>query len=187
MLGVFQGKAETKEKPVSLSYTHILKCFPNLKNESQSLKVDLDQLKDDIDKNYVTSQSLLRYRQILLKDSAGQRKRLKLSAKPGKQGKFNYLLSLEKLDAKGVGTPMDVPAAQRANPTQKDLDPYFLNQEVLEDERSYFDTKFNGFTLSYKRGFQKIFELELSDEKTHQRLLCEDKISLGVVCACFQK
>lgn len=179
--------AETKEKPVSVSYTNIVKCFPALKNEAQTLKVDLNVLKDDIDRAFVTSQSLLRYRQVILKDSLGTQKRLKLSAKPGKKGKFNYLLSLEKLDAKGAGTPIEIPASQRINPTQKDLDQYFLNQEVLQDERSYFDTKLNGHGLSFKRGFQKIFELELSDEKAHQRLLCEDKNELGVVCTCFQK
>jgi hypothetical protein len=182
-----QVLAETKEKPVSVSYTNILKCFPALKNDSQSLKVDLNQLKEDVDKNYVTSQSLLRYRQVLLKDSSGQQKRLKLSAKPIKKGKVNYLLSVEKLDSKGAGTPQEIPLAQRTNPSQKELDQYFLNQDVVEDERSYFDTKLNGQTLSFKRGFQKIFELELSDEKAHQRLLCEDKNGLGVVCTCFQK
>lgn len=179
--------AETKAKPVSVSYANIVRCFPALKNEAQTLKVDLNQLKDDIDRNYVTSQSLLRYRQVLLKDTSGGQKRLKLSAKTGKQGKFNYLLSLESLDSKGAGTPLEVSAAQRTNPSQKDLDQYFLNQDVVEDERSYFDTKLNGLGLSFKRNFQKIFELELSDEKAHLRLLCEEKNTLGVVCTCFQK
>lgn len=179
--------ADMKEKPVSVSYTNMLKCFPNLKNDAQSLKVDLNVLKDDIDKNYVTSQSLLRYRQVLLKDSLGQQKRLKLSAKPAKKGKVSYHLSIEKLDSKGAGTPVDVPAAQRTNPSQKDLDPYFLNQDIVEDERSYFDTKLNGQTVSFKRNFDKIYELELSDVRARQRLLCEDKNAVGVVCTCFQK
>lgn len=179
--------AETKEKPVSVSYTNVIKCFPSLKNETQSLKVDLNVLKDDIDKSYVTSQSLLRYRQVLLKDSLGQQKRLKLSAKPVKKGKVSYLLSIENLDDKGAGTPVTIPAAQRTNPSQKDLDQYFLNHDVVEDERSYYDTKLNGQTLSFKRAFQKIFELEFNDEKAHQRLFCEEKNGLGVVCTCFQK
>lgn len=182
-----QSWAETKEKPVSVSYTNMIKCFPNLKNDAQSLKVDLNLLKEDIDKKYVTSQSLLRYRQVLLKDSLGQQKRLKLSAKPAKKGKVSYLLSIEKLDEKGAGTPVDIPVAQRTNPSQKDLDQYFLNQDVLEDERSYFDTKLNGQTVSFKRNFDKIFELEMSDARARQRLLCEDKNTLGVVCTCFQK
>ncbi len=185
-LGVF-SEAEAKEKPISVSYTNVIKCFPGLKNEAQSLKVDLNVLKDDVDKSYVTSQSLLRYRQVLLKDSTGQQKRLKLSAKPVKNGKASYLLSIESLDAKGVGTPIIIPAAQRMDPSQKDLDQYFLNQDVVEDERSYYDTKLNGQTLSFKRAFQKIFELEFNDEKAHQRLFCEEKNGLGTVCTCFQK
>jgi hypothetical protein len=180
-------EAETKEKPVSVSYTNVVKCFPGLKNEAQSLKVDLNVLKEDIDKNYVTSQSLLRYRQVLLKDSLGQLKRLKLSAKQLKKGKVSYLLSIESLDSKGAGTPVVIPATQRTNPSQKDLDQYFLNHDVVEDERSYFDTKLNGQNLSFKRAFQKIFELEFHDEKGHQRLFCEEKNGLGVVCTCFQK
>lgn len=179
--------AETKQKPVSLSYVDILKCFPVLKNEAQTLKVDLNVLKDDIDRNYITTQSLLRYRQVVLKDSGGQKKRLKISARSEKKGTFSYLLSLEKLDEKGAGTPMQVPAAQRVNPSQKVLDQYFLNQEILEDERSYFDTKLNGLSMSFKRQFQKVYELELVSEKSRRRLLCEEKVDLGVVCTCFQK
>ena len=175
------------EKPVSLSYLNLTKCYPELKNEALALKVDLNQLKDDIDRKYVTSQSLLRYRQVILKDASGQQKRLKLSAKPAKKSKFNYLLSLEKLDSKGAGTPVDIPQSQRINPTQKDLDQYFLNQDVLEDEHSYFDTKLNGLTLSFQRNFQNVFALELSDSRANKRLVCEDKKELGIVCTCFAK
>jgi len=191
VLGVFllgtQSLAEVKEKPVSVSYTNTLKCFPSLKNDAQSLKVDLNQLKDDIDKNYITSQSLLRYRQVLLKDSLGKLKRLKLSANTAKKGKVSYHLSVEKLDEKGAGTSIDLPISQRINPSQKDLDQYFHGQDMLEDERSYFDTKLNGQTLSYKRQLQKVVELEMKDDRARLRLLCEDKNAVGVVCTCFQK
>jgi hypothetical protein len=177
----------SKGKPVSVSYVNLTKCYPELKNEFLSLKVDLNQLKEDIDRRFVTSQSLLRYRQVILKDPGGQQKRLKLSAKPAKEAKFNYLLSLEKLDSKGVGSPVELPQSQRINPSQKDLDQYFLNQDVLEDERSYFDSKLNGLSLSFKRNFQTVFELELSDASANKRLVCEDKKDLGIVCTCFQK
>lgn len=179
--------AQSKEKPVSVSYTNLVKCFPSLKNEALSLKVDLSQLKEDIDRKYVTSQSLLRYRQVVLKDAAGQKKRLKLAAKPAKNGKFNYTLSLDKLDSKGEGVVVELPVSHRINPDQKVLDQYFLNQDVLEDERSYFDTKLNGLSLSFRRNFQTVFELELHDERVKTRLLCEDKKELGVICTCFQK
>ncbi|MGZ3742793.1 MAG: hypothetical protein ACXVBQ_02950 [Pseudobdellovibrionaceae bacterium] len=176
-----------KEKPVSVSYMNVIKCYPGLENESLALKVDLNQLKEDIDKKFITSQSLLRYRQVLLKDANGLQKRLKISAKPAKKSKFNYLLSLEKLDSKGAGTPLEISPAQRLNPSQKELDQYFLNQEVLEDERSYFDTKLNGLSLSFKRNFSHVYELELSEATTKKRLACEDQKDLGIVCTCFQK
>lgn len=178
---------KAKEKPVSISYLNLIKCFPQLKNESLALKVDLNLLKNEIDRIFVTSQSLLRYRQVILKDFGGLQKRLKISAKPAKKAKFNYLLSLEKLDSKGIGTPIELPASQRLNPSQKDLDQYFLDQDVLEDERSYFDTKLNGLSLSFKRKFDNIFELELSDVSAKKRLMCEDEKDLGIVCTCFQK
>lgn len=151
------------------------------------MKVDLSLLKDEIDRKFVTSQSLLRYRQVILKDGSGQQKRLKLAAKPAKKGLFNYVLSLEKLDAKKAGTSIEIPQSQRINPKQKDLDHYFLNQDVVEDERSYFDTKLNGMSLSFKRNFQNVFELELSDSRKSKRFFCEDKNELGVVCTCFYK
>jgi hypothetical protein len=150
--------------------------------------VDLNQLKDEADRKFVTSQTLLRYRQAVLKDVSGQQKRLRLAAgKNAKKGKFDYALTLEKLDAKGAGTLVELPSAQKLNPTQKDLDQYFLNQEVLEDEYSYFDTKLNGMSMSYKRGFKDLFEIEISDPRGRRRVFCEDKKSLSVVCTCFEK
>lgn len=188
MLLVLPSFADLKDKPVSISYVNVTTCYPQLKNEALSSKVDLNLLKEEIDKKYVTTQSLLQYRQVLLKDGMGQQKRLKLSAKPAKKkGQYNYLLSIEKLDDKKTGTPMDIPQSQRINPKQKDLDPYFLNQDILEDERSYFDTKLNGLGLSYKRNFQNVFELELSDSKAKTRLLCNDQKEMGIVCTCFHK
>jgi len=180
--------AQVKEKPVSVSYENLLSCYPELKNETLSLKVDLNLLKDEMDRRYVTTSSLLRYRQVILKDGSGQERRLKLAAKPSKKSKFNYILSVEKLDAATkAGTPLEIPSSQRINPKQKDLDIYFLNNDILEDERSYFDTKLNGKTLSFKRQFQKVIELELMDVGTKKRLFCEDKKELGVVCTCFHK
>ncbi|WP_413288337.1 hypothetical protein [Bdellovibrio sp. HCB337] len=180
--------ADLKDKPVSVSYINLTTCYPELKNEALSHKVDLNLLKDEIDRKFVTSQSLLRYRQVLLKDGAGQQKRLKLSAKPArKKGQYNYLLSVDKLDDKKTGTAIEIPQSQRTNPKQKDLDPYFLNHEIMEDERSYFDTKLNGMELSFKRNFQNVFELELNDSKAKKRLFCEDQKETGIVCTCFRK
>jgi hypothetical protein len=38
--------AEIKEKPVSVSYINVVNCYPELKNEALSLKVDLSILND---------------------------------------------------------------------------------------------------------------------------------------------
>jgi hypothetical protein len=94
---------------------------------------------------------------------------------------------VDKLDVKGVGTPLEIPQSQRINPKQKDLDSYFLDQEVIEDEYSYYDTKLNNVSMSYKRNFKDVFEIELADPRGHRRILCEDKRATGIVCTCFQK
>ncbi len=180
--------AEAPEKPVSLSYLNVVKCFPELKNEAWGNKVDLNQLKEESDRKFATSNSLLRYRQVLLKDPMGQQKRMRLAAaKATKKGKTNYNLTVEKLDSKGEGHVIDLPKSHRSNPNLVDLAPYFLNQEILEDEYSYFDTKLNGITMSYKRNFKDLFEIEISDSRAHRRILCEDKKTLGVVCTCSLK
>jgi hypothetical protein len=173
-----------KETPVSLSYLNVVKCFPELKNDQWTLRVDLNQLKDQADRQFATAKSLLRYRQALLQDVAGHQKRLRLAAKPVKKGRVTYALTLDKLDAKGAGTPVEVPLAQRTNPSQKDLDLFFLNQEVIDDETSYFDTKLNGISMSYKKNLKEVFELEISDPRARRRLFCEDQKSLGKVCSC---
>lgn len=177
--------AETQEKPVSLSYVNLVKCFPELKNELWGIKVNLNQLKEESDRKFATSNSLLRYRQLLLKDPQGQKKRMRLAAvKTSKKGKLNYSLTIDKLDEKGEGRSIDLPQAHRSNPNLVNLAPYFLNEEILEDEYSYFDTKLNGITMSYKRNFKDIFEVEISDTRSQRRLFCEDKKNLGVVCTC---
>ncbi|RYZ75954.1 MAG: hypothetical protein EOP04_32655 [Proteobacteria bacterium] len=175
------------DKPVSLSYLNLIKCFPELKNDQWSMKVDLNQLKEQADKKFVTSQTLLRYRQSTLKDATGHQRRLRLAAKSEKKSKVSYTLTLDKLDARGAGTPVEIPTAQKINPSQKVLDQYFLNQELVGDEYSYFDTKLNGMSMSYKKNLTEIFELEISDPRGKRRVLCEEQGTLGKVCNCYQK
>jgi hypothetical protein len=187
-----QGPSDSiaKSLPVSVSYSQLIKCYPELRNEAWSRKVDLNELKEEIDRNFLTTQSLLRQREVILKDPQTEvSKRLRLAARESKAKKknYDYYLTLEKLDAKGGGTPLDLPAQQRVNPKQKDLNGYFLNQEVLQDETSFFDTKLRGVTASYKKNFKDISEIELKDSQSSRRLFCENKKDLGIVCTCFPK
>lgn len=175
------------EKPVSLSYLNLIKCFPELKNDDWSTRVDLNQLKEQADRKFVTAQTLLRYRQSTLKDAGGQQKRLRLSAQSERKSKISYNLTLDKLDSRGAGTPIEIPLAQRVNPSQKVLDQFFLNQELVDDEYSYFDTQVNGMSMSYKKNLREVFELEISDPHGKRRVLCEEQGTLGKVCNCYRK
>lgn len=175
---------------MSLSYSQLIKCYPELKNEAWSRKVDLNELKEEIDRNFLTTQSLLRQREVVLKDPAtGVSKRLRLAAQTNslKKDQVDYALTLEKLDASGAGTPIVIPAAHRKNPKQQDLNTYMLEQEIVKDETSHFDTKLRGVTASYKKNFKEVFEIELQDSQTSRRVFCENQKDLGSVCTCFPK
>jgi hypothetical protein len=178
-------------QPVSVSYTQLTKCFPELKNEAWVRKVDLNELKEEIDSHFVTTQSLLRLREVWLRTPQTEvQKRLRLAARPSSQKgpeKFDYVLTLEKLDSKGGGTNIEIPAAHRVNPTQKDLNSYFINEEVTRDESSFYETKLRGLTLSYKKNFKTVSEIELKDPKGARRVFCDDQKDLGIVCTCFSK
>lgn len=183
-----------EEVPVSLSYSQLTKCFPELKNDAWVRAVNLNELKEEIDRDFLTTQTLLRQREVLMKEptvaaQTSTTKRLRLAAKPvgGKKQGYNYHLTLESLDTKEIGAAIEIPAKHRTNPEQKVLNGYLVNQDILQDETSYFDTKLKGVTAGYKKNFKDVTEIELKDPAGSRRIFCEQQKDLGVVCTCFSK
>ena len=178
----------TQGAPRSLSYDAVLRCYPELKNERLSSKVDLNLLKEEIDRKHATVRSLLIERLAVYTDTTDVKKRTRLwtldaptSAKP------QYRFQLEYFDAKGLTHEQIVPPSHRLNPKQKDLNAYYVTAQFEMDQTSSIDTKLNGYELRYKKNFDRVLELRLLNNRARKDLRC-DQDSLGaIVCECIKK
>lgn len=174
-------------KPVSVSYKNLIECFPELKDESLSFKVDLNQLKELTDEKFVTSRSQLAQRQVLFQTAEGDKRRITLRAKNPDALKVHFLLKLEMLDAKGIYTDVELTETQRNNPKQEVLNHLLLNTTTLQDQYSYNDTKLNGVILKYRRDLKVIVELELIDRLRKRSVSCDAQKEGTVICTCSKK
>ncbi len=174
-------------KPVSVSYENLIRCFPELKDESLSFKVDLNRLKELIDEKFVTSQSQLRQRKIHYIDADQQKMNLILRTHFSAVKKMSTQLSLQKVDEKGLVTDLKLTKNQASNPKQEVINNFLLGASIKSDEYSYIDTKLNGVISTYRRNFKEVMEIELSDKPRRRSVLCEKRDELGIICTCTKK
>lgn len=177
-----QGK-----KPVSVSYENLIRCFPELKDEKLSFKVDLNHLKELMDEKFVTSQSQLRQRKVHYRDADGVAMNLILRTKFQGHKKMETELTLQKVDEKGVVTDIKLTGNQRINPRQDIINNFLLGSMIKSDEYSYNDTKLNGLFSTYRRNFKDIEEIGLEDRVLKRSIFCEKKSDLGIICTCSKK
>lgn len=174
-------------KPVSLSYEQVLRCFPELKDDKISFKVGLNDLKEIADDKFVTSESQLRQRRISYRDAEGEGMVLILRTKFRGVKKMETELILQKVDEKGVVTPIALTLNQRMNPKQEIINNFLLNAVITKDEYTYNDTKLNEVSSTYIRNFKEIIEFTLKDKANKRSILCEKQSDLGIICTCTQK
>lgn len=174
-------------KPVSISYENLIKCFPELRDEKLSFKVDLNQLKEVMDEKFITSQSQLRQRKVQYEDSEGQLRNLILRNQFRGPKKVETELILQMVDEKGVVTDVKLTDNQRINPKQEVINNFLLNSVIKSDEYSYNDTRLNGVSSTYRRNFKEIEEVSLEDKLSKRSILCEKKSDLGIICTCSKK
>lgn len=174
-------------KPVSVSYENLIRCFPELKDEGLSFKVDLNRLKELIDEKFVTSQSQLRQRKIHYVDADQQRMNLILRTDFKATKKMSTQLILQKVDEKGLVTDLKLTKNQASNPKQEVINNFLLGATIKSDEYSYHDTKLNGLFSTYRRNFKEVVEVELSDKPRRRSVLCEKRDELGIICTCTKK
>lgn len=174
-------------KPISVSYENLMRCFPELQDESLSFKVDLNRLKELADEKFVTSQSQLRQRKIHYLDAEKQGMNLILRTKFNGHKKMDTELFLQQVDEKGVVTDVKMTANQRINPKQDIINNFLLGATIKSDEYSYNDTKLNNYHSTYLRNFKDIEEYTLEDKTNKRSILCEKKADLGIICTCSKK
>lgn len=174
-------------KPISVSYENLMRCFPELKDDKLSFKVDLNVLKELADEKFVTSQSQLRQRKIHYRDAEGEGMNLILRTKFRGHKKMETELILQKVDEKGVVTDIKLTENQRINPKQEIINNFLLGAVVKTDEYSYNDTKLNDVFSTYRRNFKEIEEISLVDKVGGRSILCEKKSDLGIICTCSKK
>lgn len=174
-------------KPVSVSYDNLVRCFPELKDDKLSFKVDLNVLKEIADERLVTSQSQLRQRKIHYLNAEGEGMNLILRTKFRGYKKMETELILQKVDEKGVVTDIKLTENQRINPKQEVINNLLLGGVVKADEYSYNDTKLNDIISTYRRNFKEIEEISIVDKANLRTILCEKKSDLGIICTCSKK
>ena len=175
------------KKPVSVSYENLIKCFPELENESLSFKVDLNLLKEVADKKFPTRDSVLRQRKVQYLDSERQLTNLILRTKtpPGKKKETELIL--QQVDAKGVVTDIKLTKSQSHNPKQEVINNFLLNSTIKSDEYLYNDTKLNNVSATYSRNFNEVQEYDLMDRLYLRSISCEKRSDLGIICTCSKK
>ncbi len=188
VLGAVSALAQApSKKPVSISYENVIKCFPELQDEGLSFKVDLNLLKDVIDKNFVTLNSVLRQRKINYLDSEQQNTNLILRTKIALGKKNETELILQQVDSKGLITDIKLTNNQRLNPKQEVINNFLLNSKVKSDEFLYNDTKLNNMSMTYSRNFKEVQDIHLDDRLLQRSISCENKSDLGIICTCSKK
>ena len=186
VLGSQSGWAQ-KAKPVSVSYEHLIRCFPELQSEELSFKVDLNKLKEVADEKFITAQSLLRQRKVRYVDADNRDMILTLTTTAQSLKKSTTELTLQSVDDKGVITDNGLTKNQRINPKQEIINGFLLNATVKSDEYSYNDTKLNGVRASYRRNFREIVEYDLDEKAGRRSVNCENQKDLGIICTCSKK
>ncbi|MGZ3775287.1 MAG: hypothetical protein ACXVCY_09455 [Pseudobdellovibrionaceae bacterium] len=186
ILGTPVVKAENA-KPVSVSYENLLLCFPELRDQKLSFKVDLNRLKELVDEKFVTVQSEMRQRKVLYVGADGKTMSLTYQNKYLSGKKVNSQLILEKIDEKGVYTDVKLPENQTNNPKQEVINNLLLYVNIKSDDYSYYDTKLNGVYSTYDLNFKDVQDYELIDAGHNRSVLCEKKSQLGIICTCSKK
>jgi hypothetical protein len=175
------------KKPVSISYENLTRCFPELQDEGLSFKVDLNLLKDVIDKKFVTIQSVLRQRKINYLDSERQSMNLILRTQTPMGKKKETELILQQVDSKGVITDVKLTKNQSLNPKQETINNFLLNSTIKSDEYLYNDTKLNEVTALYSKNFKEVQDIQLVDKLLQRSISCEKRSDLGIICTCSKK
>lgn len=182
------AQAQTaSKKPVSVSYENLIRCFPELKDESLSFKVDLNLLKDVIDKKFVTRETVLRQRRIQYLDSERQLMNLILRTKTPLGKKKETELILQQVDSKGVVTDVKLTKNQSYNPKQETINNFLLNSTIKSDEFLFHDTKLNNMSATYTRHFKDVQDIQLVDRLLRRSISCEKRNDLGIICTCSKK
>ncbi len=175
------------QTPVSVSYENVLKCFPELKDDSLAFKVNLNKLKDLADEKFVTVRSQLRQRKVNYLDADKQEMNLILKTQSASAKKSKTELTVQKVGGDGVLTDIALTKNQRTNPKQEIINGFLLDATIQSDVYSYLDTKLNGVSSTYKRNFRDVIEFNLEGPARKRSLSCTSESQLGIICTCTKK
>lgn len=178
----------TKErKPISVSYESVIRCYPELEDQTLSFKVDLNRLRERMDLILVTDRKRLEKRVVKYKDDGGITRRVKMEEKTDPKKPLlgqQLFIEWETVNDNGTSTPWLNPPMTKAKPTQADVNSILARGIVESDERVDVDTKLKGVMMKVRRSLQKVVELRLEDGPNKKVLTCEDRAEFGSICIC---
>lgn len=174
----------TPKKPVSVSYEAILRCYPELEDDSQSFRVDLGRLRERMDLHFPSLRSYMQSRTVVFRDNTGTNRKARIEESP--QGK-GFSATWETVGSDGLNTPWTESGVKAQNPTIREINAVLAKGSIQSDERVDVDTKIKNLTLRIRRNAAKIIELRLEEAGTKKTLSCEDKAEFGSICLCLKK
>lgn len=181
-----QSQTLKDKNRVSPSYSSVVTCFPTLKSKDLEKSFSLKILKERMDQTFPSASSEELSKLWVLKDQNQNRTRVTVKTE-GAGKNSSKLLTVEKLDEHDVGEIVDIPASHKINPPQKIISSYLYKNTILKEETQRIDTKLNGLKSSTKQNGSELVTLELWDSRLGNRLHCETKEKLGVICLCEKK
>lgn len=173
-----------KKEPVSLSYQNIVDCFPELRDEQISFKVDLKKLKELSDRSFVTIRNERQERRWEYIDSEGRSMVMIYRVNYRPSGKKSGNLSLFQRDRKGVLTEIELTGSQRNNPSQDVINNFLLGAKIELDQRLLIDSKLQGVKMTYLRRGDRILELQLESSSPKRSLACDSPEPPAIICTC---
>jgi len=146
----------------------------------------LKNLKEKMDQTFPSASSEETSKIWVVKDANQNRTRVTLKS-TGTSQKPAKILTVEKLDAHDIGENTEIPASHKFDPSQKIINTYLHKNTILREETERIDTRLNGLKSRLQQNGSELVTLELWDSRLGNRLHCETKEKLGVICLCEKK
>lgn len=170
---------------MSVSYKAVLECEPEMSDGRLATKVDLQILKDMMDRTYVTHRSLLMKREVDFRERSGELRRMRLENHPVR-GVTKFTAEWRTVKPDGDTVPWDDPALKR-HPTLTEVYHVIAKGVTERDETITHEFKLKGVKLITRKDHRRWLELKLEHEDGNRSLRCQENADLGTICTCTKK
>lgn len=187
---VFNSGSSLNQKVIktSPSFEIVKKCDPRWV-EGLTSKWTLTDLKERLDRLYPTLKSTELEKEWTLidpgpkTDKKKERHRVRVKT-VNEQNRDMKKLFFEKLDKEGTGEPLPIPEEHKINPSQEVINLYLYKYDIETESLRRLDQKSKGNELESVKADDQITSLVFKEATKKQRLSCQQKVDIGILCLC---